>query len=687
MIYRAAFTVVARGLLPGLITLLVGLAYPTGAPAQERPPLWLVTTADTVLIQIAQPPATNHGFVIDRIGPDGAVERITTAPVFPVRAPGLAAAILGNDLPQLMELLETGDETQLLRRLQADRFTAGVSSILFRGAAVVLGRFYADTTARPGTSYEYRVTFLDHLGAETSNRLAARVTVADRLPAAPHTTTGQAGNAEARLAWRYASPHDVAHDFVLGFQIERAVGDGEFRRLTELPHLRTDREFQEYIDLNVNNGWTYRYRVRAVDLAGRLSGPGAVITVQPFDDRPPLSPQDLVTEGGDGRVRLAWRMSPELNVTGYHVERSAGLDQPFTRIVNELIPVTSPAWTDLTVRGGTQYFYRVVAINDQGKESRPSNAIPAVPFDETPPAPPAGLAATVVDRQIRIRWEPSPSDDVLGYHIYRGDGPDHAVRLTTRPHEALEYIDLGYEGAGLNPGRRYIIRVSAVDHSYNESPAIETIAEIPDDEPPAAPTALQLRNVEGRLVEISWSSGGSLDVEYYRLTRYAGAAQGGAGAGGTGGAGGTAVPVQIGIVPASGALRLRDEAVERGVEYRYHLVAVDSAGNISEPTEAGLQFRRFAAPPSSRRVVVRVVEGGVRVSWERVVDDELAGYRVYRADLPTGVYEPVSELITPDLPLEFTDQGGRLDHYYMVRAVDRSGNESRPSPAARAGGA
>lgn len=670
---------ICRGAAALLGALLI-LALPVTARAQEEgPPLWLVATGDTVLIQLARTPAVNYGFVVDRIGPDGE-ERITPAPIYPVRSPGLAASILGPDLPQVLEILETADQTQILRRLQRDRFTAGVASILFRNAAIVLGRFYADTTARPGATYEYRVTFLDEVGEETTTSVSGRVTVEDRLPATPTAAEGSAGNAEARLTWRYDSPYGRTEDFVLGFTIERAIDDGEFEPLREIPHLRTGQEAQVFVDHNVENGRRYHYRVRALDLAGRASEPSPTVTVEPLDSRAPQAPRNLVTEPGDGRVRLSWRISPEASVVGYHVERSTGLDQPYTRLTEELVPVMSPTWLDRTVRGGTQYFYRIVAVNDQGVESPPSNPIAAVPFDETPPEPPVDLAISVVDRQLRITWTPSPSDDVRGYHIYRGEESGAGIRLTELPHEGTQYIDRGFEDGGLQPGGVYTISITAVDHSFNESVEATMVVEVPDDEPPAIPSALELRNVEGRLVEISWSSAGSLDLDHYRVTRETVASP----------SAGTAIGpesrVEIGAVPADGRLRVRDEEVETGAEYRYRVVAVDRAGNVGEAAEATLHVTRLAAPPSTRRVVARVVEGGVAVRWERVVDDELVGYRVYRSTIPTGVFTPISEVIPPTSALEFIDRGGSPSFYYQVRAVDRSGNESRPSEAVRAGG-
>jgi fibronectin type 3 domain-containing protein len=560
----------------------------------------------------------------------------------------------------------------MLRRLQADPYTGGAASLLFRSAALVLGRLYADTTAQPGAEYEYRVTLLDAAGRETNDVRSARVRVVDVPPAAPTGVAGVAGNEEATLGWRFPAYRADPRDFVVAFRLYRAVGAGAaFEPVTDLPLLRAPDEAHDFTDRGLRNDVEYRYQLRAVDVAGRESAPSATVAVRPFDDSPPLAPEDLVTEPGDGRVRLVWRMSPEMNVTGYHVERSTGIDQPFGRVTTALIPAGAPGWTDEAVRGGTQYFYRLIAVNDRGKESKPGNAISAVPLDETPPEPPTAVTATADDRRLVVRWQPSASDDVLGYHVYRGDAPDRVSRLTTRPIAATEYLDVGFDERGLNPGGRYVVRVSAVDHAFNESEHVEVRTQIADDEPPAAPTALQLRNVEGRRVEISWSAGGSLDVERYRLTRISTDATG---------------EVEVGTAPADGRLLLEDTQLQSGVEYGYRLVAVDSAGNASEPAEARLLFARPEPPPAPRRTTATLAaDGRVEVRWERVIDRELVGYRVYRATLATGVYAPVSELIAPGAALVFTDSGGGARYYYTVRAVDRSGNESRPSPAAVAG--
>jgi fibronectin type 3 domain-containing protein len=237
-----------------------------------------------------------------------------------------------------------------------------------------------------------------------------------------------------------------------------------------------------------------------------------------------------------------------------------------------------------------------------------------------------------------------------------------------QPVTGTEFVDSGYAGAGLVPGGHYALRVSAVDRSYNESAPVQADATIPDDDPPAAPTGFHARNAAGRWVALDWSASPALDVRRYALTR----AESGS------------APVEVGQYAADAAAGARDTAALHGHRYVYRLEAVDSAGNRGPAAEDTLDFRDLVAPPAPRATAARLTPRGIEVSWERVVEGELAGYNVYRAALPTGAFVRVTS--SPVTAQRFVDPGGRPELYYVVRAVDRSANESKPSPAARAAG-
>ncbi len=653
------------------ITLALGalVARPTRTAAQTKP-IWLVPSGDSVVVLLLKPPPAG-GFVVYRSPRGGASARVTEGPVRAVREPAEAAADIGNDLPTVLRMLHTTQGSSVLQRLRADDFTASVLSSLYPSVAHVLGRIWVDHGLRPGRSYTYRVVGLDAQGGEGTEIGGGTVRVRASLPRAVPSLSGKAGDATVTLTWRYPKYTGASGDFAIGFHVYRSAPGEAAHAIDDVPVLRNDATAPRFTDTNVRNGVRYTYTVRAFDVLGR-EGPGASTSVTPADHVPPAPPTELAVQPGDGVVTLVWRMSPELDAAGYLVERSTGLDETFKAVTPEPLRVDAPIWVDSTVVGGTQYFYRVVAIDRAGNRSQPSNALSAVPQDHTPPAPPTNLTATPANRRLDIAWRPSPSSDVRGYYVYRGPSADRLVRLVGQPVAADTFEDRGYGEQGLRPGGHYLVAVTAVDRSYNESERVLIDVVVPDDEPPAAPTGLHARNVDGRYVELTWSASPSLDVDTYVLSRET--------VGDT-----TAADTAVVIGSYAAATRrhaARDTTVALHTRYLYRLVAVDKAGNLGAPATDSLLFRESTPPPAPRYAAASLAQDGVRIRWERVVDRDLAGYYVYRSNIPTGVFERVTD--RPVQGLSFLDADGRAEYYYVVRAVDGSGNESQPSPVARA---
>jgi len=651
------------------LVLWCAAAAPLAAQTARQPSMFLFAHGDTVRLLLTEPPPAFGGFVVyRRLALAGTFSRLTPQPVRGVRQPAVAAGLIGADLPAVRQALRVADDGELLRRLQGDRFGAHVLSLLYPQVAVVLGRSFADAGLRRGASYEYRVVFTDSRGNETDRAIDGWVQVVDVQPAAPQAVQATASDGAVTLTWTYPRYTGDASDLVIAFHVYRAAAPGgTWERVTIRPVVRDDAGPLEYVDTLARNGVAYRYQVRSVDLARRESAPSAAVSATARDMTPPRMPTGLVAQPGDGVVTLSWPASGDVDAAGYHVERSTGLDQPFHRLTTTPLPPTRPTYADRTAVGGTSYFYRVVAVDATGNASHPGNAIAALPLDHTPPGPPARVTARVVGRRLEVRWTGSASPDVRGYYVYRGDSPDRLVRLVEQPVTGGMFVDSGYGGAGLTPGGRYVVTVSAVDRSYNESPPVPAEITVPDDEPPAAPTGFSVRDVLGRYAEAGWSASPSTDVRSYVLSR--------------------AAPGRpdsvIGRQPAGPARTIRDTTAVPGVAYTYRLTAVDSAGNRGPAAVDTLVLRDPAPPPSPRFASATLTAQGVEVSWERVVDDALVGYHVYRALVPTGVFERLTT--TPITGLRFVDPAGRAEHYYAVRAVDRSANESNPSPAVRGG--
>jgi hypothetical protein len=70
----------------------------------------------------------------------------------------------------------------------------------------------------------------------------------------------------------------------------------------------------------------------------------------------------------------------------------------------------------------------------------------------------------------------------------------------------------------------------------------------------------------------------------------------------------------------------------------------------------------------------------VQLSWQAASDPDVAGFEVFRSATPGGPYDKLTTgLLVRSLLADTTAPLG-VPSYYIVRAVDTSGNESDASP-------
>ncbi len=111
----------------------------------------------------------------------------------------------------------------------------------------------------------------------------------------------------------------------------------------------------------------------------------------PAPTAPPAAPLNLTASPTGGAVALNW-VNPSTGETGYRLERKEG-EGSFIPLTN--LPLGSNAFLDVSIEGGKNYAYRVVATSPGG-ESDPSNEAAAqtaavVQASLQPQLPPGGL--------------------------------------------------------------------------------------------------------------------------------------------------------------------------------------------------------------------------------------------------------------------------------------------------------
>lgn len=97
--------------------------------------------------------------------------------------------------------------------------------------------------------------------------------------------------------------------------------------------------------------------------------------------------------------------------------------------------------------------------------------------------------------------------------------------------------------------------------------------------------------------------------------------------------------------------------------------------------EAGVEYRDVFAPPAPPRLDALSEASLVRLVWDPIGVPDLAGYAVFRSENAAAPTRLNPELVIDSSYSDTTAKAGHR-YTYTVRAVDRAGNASPPSPAA-----
>ena len=623
----------------------------------RRTPLFLVARADSVFIFIDSLAPRGHAWRVVRS--DG---KVVGEGIEAERSPDRVAERLGEDLPLARRLTRADDELTLLRRLMSERAVSYTGMLLSRRIAALTGRLAVDGAPARTSGTTYRAELVRLADGVVRSTFTATLPAAQSLAAPPTALAAEAVLQGVQLKWRYPAYAGDPADVVVGYLVERSVAGDEWRLLLADPILRDDSRIPGWLDPDVRDGASYRYRVRPVLVGGFSAAPGPIVTVVMRDRLAPLTPLAAAADAQDGRVRIVWAMSPDADVVGYQIERrKGGSDSSWTRLTVATLPARVPEYVDSTVRGGSIYAWRVRAMDRAGNASPWGTPVTARADERTPPDAPRALVGTLgAGRRATYRWQRPAARDVAGYHVYRGVAGGGRVRLTELPVTTTSFLDTAAAGAGLMPGITYRIEVTAVDSSTNASPPATMLLVVPDDDPPSAPRAVRAQGRFGGSVQVTWTASTALDVASYQVDVIAGGAP----------------PRTIGRTGSRGPYLAVDTAARDDVLLRYAVIAVDGAGNRS-PAASDSITKRDEERPSAPRAVSAVRAGaGVRVFWERVAARDLAGYIVYRTTSLAGQLVEVGR--TAPGVQEFVDRVAPASVYYDVRAIDRSGNISIP---------
>jgi fibronectin type 3 domain-containing protein len=179
-------------------------------------------------------------------------------------------------------------------------------------------------------------------------------------------------------------------------------------------------------------------------------------------------------------VDLNWDANSEDDLAGYNVYRSTSSFQETanaTQVNDELVGEAS--YTDADLTNGTEYFYRVTAVDDTGNESSPSNQASAQPTAPPPEAvTEAATSVTATGAQLNGTVDPNGAETTVEFEYFPTGNPDQVqtVAASESPLTGDGDQDVSAEVSGLEPGTEYTFRVLAENSAGSDTGSEQTFA-------------------------------------------------------------------------------------------------------------------------------------------------------------------------------------------------------------------
>jgi subtilase family serine protease/Tol biopolymer transport system component/uncharacterized protein YfaP (DUF2135 family) len=306
----------------------------------------------------------------------------------------------------------------------------------------------------------------------------------------------------------------------------------------------------------------YALRLTVKDKADNVSEALVQVTV---DTHPPLAPVNLKAALEDrNNVQLTWTANAEQDLSGYAVYRDG------VRITPDLVSETT--YFDANLAEG-RYVYAVRAFDLAGWESELSNEAVVV-LDSTPPTTRISLPSTgsTVSGLLDVKGSAYSVDDFKEYRLYIGPGaaPADYQLMRRSPVPVLADVVSEWNTLILEEGAEFTLKLEAED--INGNIGVDQITVKVDNLPPAAPTGL-VATPSGANVQLTWNANTEPDLLGYlvfrdeRLANLDGVLVG------------SLKPYAV-VNTSYADLSLPDGP------YTYYLIAIDNAGNISDPSAA-----------------------------------------------------------------------------------------------------
>ena len=327
-------------------------------------------------------------------------------------------------------------------------------------------------------------------------------------------------------------------------------------------------------------------------------------------------------------------------------------------------------YTDKNIHKNTKYIYRVFAASTTPLFRSDTALFIIETKKEFPIAPVQNLSVYEGDKIISLRWH--DMEHFAGYYIERSADGKTFTKLSDNP-----YIQFASRNNSMDDEftyndtipvnyKIYYYRIKGISIFSQTSESSDIIkAQGRDRTPPEQPFIYKADYKGNNTAILDWAPYKSApDLKGFFVSRGQDIK-------------GPFSVLHDNILPPSTRNFTDTKVIEGGMNY-YVLTAVDTAGNIVTSLPRYVVTPDNLAPVKPTGLNGKInMKGAVKLSWHQAKENDIEGYRIYRANARDQTYNPISSTI-PDTVFQDTITLKTLTKhiYYRIVAVDRNKNNS-----------
>ena len=531
----------------------------------------------------------------------------------------LSASILSNNHIRLGWENPQGNECQLRieRRRQGESYTA-VQTLNSSVSA------YDDHFSfSAGASYFYRIVAFEGQNSLASSEIRIDFSVpaaTSQLEVSGNYTSG------VTLKWRDNSNNED------GFKIERRIGQGVFQEIdVDSQQLVYENGFVYYKDMNIEDGKSYVYRVRAFNVLGNSAYSNeAKINVENV----PVPGNLQIAALSDNSASLSWNIPmPQLATI---IERKKGIDGQWQQIHKTAFGATS--YIDAGLAPDTRYYYRIRCVNN-------SNVISEYyPSEEQP-------ASVLTMMQAPLLYTNASSDNSIMLY-WTGNIQGHEF-IIERKIPGGDFVQLSivngtnmYIDSFVMPNATYVYRIKSRNISNVSVYSQELTVSNSYLEPPYNLFA----QYDGSAVNLKWSEKTFTETGFEIWRAVSGSQD-----------------WKLIRILGPNYISYTDEDIARGVKYDYRIRAVDVKNNVFSPFSNIASVSVVASTPVPYAKVVSSSQ--VYLSWSDFGGNK-TGYRIERKIYESDEWASIASVSSTTLNCTDSGLSNANPYYYRIVAFN-----------------